>query len=440
MMRTDTGRNLGHNVQKFSRGLPNQMKANRRIVATGRTTSGRTIVGSSAINQAIKGNVGSIVNRGKSSAVNPQTRVSRGLAGKVTGNQSSKILNGSTVRRIIDRGKLNSTTGPFKADVFKGIKNPAKDLKLVTPGSKLSGLVKDLTVKVPGGMKILPFDPGKGNGHGHHGHDHHGHHHHDHHPGHDHHGHHHHDHHPGHHHHGHHHHHKPWIVISWTPGFYVPPVCPCPEPPVVVCPPPATTCPPPVEVPVIDPALPAPAEEEALASGDAVPAPAAPDDEKTAEGATELAEAEQPKADDAKQSTDIDLQVEYVQLVEAGDSEKELGPLYRVWVVNNGAAAITKPFDVVLVATNEDAPSQDAPYAAERVAEIGAGQRLSVEIRLPVDVMQLSVDAEGLPVPFKNLFAAADVQQELTELNEQNNALGVARTNVPDASMVAAVN
>jgi hypothetical protein len=144
-------------------------------------------------------------------------------------------------------------------------------------------------------------------------------------------------------------------------------------------------------------------------------------------------------ADGDDQSSDIDLQVDYVQLVEAGDPQQELGPLYRVWIVNNGGAAVAKPFDVVLVATNEEAPSQESPYAAERVVQIGAGQRLSVELRLPVDVLQLAVDAEGQPVPFKNLFAAVDVHQELTELNEQNNALGLARNNVPDASLVATV-
>jgi hypothetical protein len=140
-----------------------------------------------------------------------------------------------------------------------------------------------------------------------------------------------------------------------------------------------------------------------------------------------------------EQSLDIDLQVEYLQVVEPGSAEQELGPLYRLWIVNDGEADVIQPFDVILVATQEEAPSPESPYAAERVTKIGAKQRLSVEIRLPIDVMQLSVDAEGLPVPFTNLFAAVDVRQELTELNEENNALGVARSNVPDASLVATV-
>jgi hypothetical protein len=149
-------------------------------------------------------------------------------------------------------------------------------------------------------------------------------------------------------------------------------------------------------------------------------------------------EAGKPAPSEAvEQSKEIDLQVEYVQLVDSGDTSGDRGPMYRVWIVNHGKAAIAKPFDVVLVATNDDAPSQESPYGAERVTEIGAGQRLSVEIRLPVEVLQLSLDTDGLPVPFKNLFAAVDVQQELAELNEQNNALGVARADVPDASLLA---
>ena len=43
-----------------------------------------------------------------------------------------------------------------------------------------------------------------------------------------------------------------------------------------------------------------------------------------------------------------------------------------MWIVNRGKAPIIKPFDVVLIATNDDAPSQDSPYGAERVVEIGA--------------------------------------------------------------------
>jgi hypothetical protein len=363
------------------------------------------------------------------------TAVGRRFVDKViSGNKSnSKLPIGSSAGRIVDSKRLNPDKGPFNTTVFKGIKqgisNPvgesSKPFKFAPQGTKLPGFVSNLGIKAPGlhpkptidgpgGWKFPPIN-------GHH-HDHHGHHH---------------DHHGDHHNHGHHHHHKPWIVISWTPGYYVPPVGPCPEPPVVVCPPPAPTCPPPVVIPVADPQLPAPPDDESLAADDSGAPSNAPEAEKTEADATELASA--AKGDDAKQSTDIDLQVEYVQMVEAGNPESELGPLYRVWIVNNGGAAITTPFDVVLVATNEDTPSQESPYAADRVSQIGAGQRLSVEIRLPVEVLQLSVDAEGLPVPFKNLFAAADVRQELVELNEQNNALGLTRSTVPDASMVAAV-
>jgi hypothetical protein len=180
---------------------------------------------------------------------------------------------------------------------------------------------------------------------------------------------------------------------------------------------------------------PVPEEGEMLANEAPTQPAESPEADTTDVKPVTLASAE--KTSEGEQSSDIDLQVEYIQLVEAGDPQKELGPLYRVWIVNNGGDAVAQPFDVVLVATNEDTPSQESPYAAERISQIAGGQRLSVEIRLPVEVLQLSVDAEGLPVPFKNLFAATDVQQELTELNEQNNALGLARTNVPDASMVA---
>jgi hypothetical protein len=178
--------------------------------------------------------------------------------------------------------------------------------------------------------------------------------------------------------------------------------------------------------------------EETVSSDEAVPGN--PPAEQAGNDIVEQSPSDIAANDSQPSSPDIDLQIEYVQALESGDAENALGPLYRVWIVNNGGSEISQPFDVVLVATNDDSPSPESPYAAERVAKIGAGQRLSVEIRLPVEVLQLSVDAEGMPVPFKNLFAAADVEQELKELNEENNALGLARHDIPDASLLATVN
>ncbi len=246
------------------------------------------------------------------------------------------------------------------------------------------------------------------------------------------------------HHHGHHH---SWFVIQWVPTFFAPPVQRCPEPPVVVCPPPAPLCPPPGEVviaePPVTPDTPAPdAPPEDAQAEDGPPAPGIDDtkDSQVADGdppAPAIDGSTPAEQTNEPQSGEVDLQVEYVQVVDGGSAEQQQGPLYRIWIVNHGTAPVVQPFDVVLVASNEDAPPSDAPYAAQRVARIEAGARLSVEIRLPVEVLQMGVDAEGLPVPFKNLFAAVDIQQELVELNEQNNALGLARKDVPDAAMLA---
>lgn len=253
--------------------------------------------------------------------------------------------------------------------------------------------------------------------------------------------------HPHHPHHGHHH---PWFAIQWVPTFFAPPVHRCPEPPVVVCPPPAPLCPPPTEVIVVQtPAAEVGESASEVGTETDSPSPTADTDLASAttgetgataptdDAETSTAEAAEEEAVKEAQSGEVDLQVEYVQLVEDGNGEQQLGPLYRIWIVNHGTAPVVQPFDVVLVASNDESPSSDAPYAAQRVARIEAGARLSVEIRLPVEVLQMGADAEGLPVPFKNLFAAVDIQQELAELNEQNNALGLARKDVPDAAMLA---
>ena len=220
----------------------------------------------------------------------------------------------------------------------------------------------------------------------------------------------------------------PGVVIVFPP-IGCPPICHCPEPPVVVCPPPAVI----IEEPEIE--IPVPVEEEIDEEIVEVEEGSPPDEavEEPSEEAIVESETEPEPIDPET----IDLLVEYVQLVEAGNLEKEEGPLYRVWFVNNGESAIEREFDIALLASNDDAPSETSPFATSRVAKIGAGERLTVEIRLPAEVLQMETDVEGNPQPFKNLFAAVDTRQELEERDEENNALGLARADIPAADLLA---
>lgn len=110
---------------------------------------------------------------------------------------------------------------------------------------------------------------------------------------------------------------------------------------------------------------------------------------------------------------------------------------YRLWIVNNGPSDAAEPFDVSLIATAGEAPTESSPYVTRRVAAMKSGERLTVELQLPAEVMQIQTDGEGSPLPFQNLFAGIDTNQEYTEVNEENNALAVAGDSVPKAELLA---
>ena len=202
---------------------------------------------------------------------------------------------------------------------------------------------------------------------------------------------------------------RPPVDVYLPPTFVCPaPVPTCPAPPVAVCPPPAIVLP--------------PTEEEIIA----------PD--------PEIAEhpGDAPSAD-VEQNGPIDLQVEYIELVESRGQESDEGPLYRIWIRNEGEP-IVRPFDVAVVAMRNDRPDDDSPFVTSRVAKLDANSRASIEIRLPAEVLQMGIDVEGNSTPFKNLAVIVDALGELDEEDESNNALAYARTAIPDVNEIVAQN
>lgn len=221
---------------------------------------------------------------------------------------------------------------------------------------------------------------------------------------------------------GHHHHHVgyPWYCARPPVLVYLPPTYYCP-PPVTICPaPPITICPPPAVVVLPNEPTPAapvpPADSIADTEGDA------------------------PESETTKENTlgPVDLKVEYVELIELQGDEPGSGPLYRVWIYNAGPAPISQPFDLAVIATNADRPEEDSPFATVRVTKIDPDARLSVEIRLPAEVLQMGIDTEGITQPFRNLFVAVDALAELQETNEENNALAISRTAIPASDALVA--
>jgi hypothetical protein len=121
-----------------------------------------------------------------------------------------------------------------------------------------------------------------------------------------------------------------------------------------------------------------------------------------------------------------DLQLLAIRFVDPGHQEQQHGPRYRVWFRNNSTSPITRPFDVVLLASGDGRLVSDLPQAGLRVTSIEAGAVQSIDIRLPVEVYSMSKDPQGQPAPFRMLHALVDANREVIETSEVNNGAELA--------------
>jgi hypothetical protein len=127
---------------------------------------------------------------------------------------------------------------------------------------------------------------------------------------------------------------------------------------------------------------------------------------------------------------EYDLQLLAVRFVDPGHPEEQLGPRYRVWIRNNSDRAITRPFDVFLLASADQKISRDVLQAGVRVGSIGAGEVQAVDVRLPVEVASMGVGEQGEPAPFTTLSALVDANREVSETSESNNGARIAREEI----------
>jgi hypothetical protein len=130
------------------------------------------------------------------------------------------------------------------------------------------------------------------------------------------------------------------------------------------------------------------------------------------------------------QPEQYDLQLLAVRFVDPGHPDEKLGPRYRVWFRNNSETAITKPFNVMLFAGNDNRLTDDLPRNGVRVTAIEAGDTQSVDIRLPFEVAAMSRDAEGKPAPFKTLQVLVDAKREVEDFDRTNNGAVIPRQEV----------
>jgi hypothetical protein len=62
-----------------------------------------------------------------------------------------------------------------------------------------------------------------------------------------------------------------------------------------------------------------------------------------------------------------------------------------------------------------------------------AGQTLALDVRMPAETSAIGLSADGQPEPYKTLYGAVDVAQQLTESDEENNAKAFDRSQIKQA-------
>jgi hypothetical protein len=60
-----------------------------------------------------------------------------------------------------------------------------------------------------------------------------------------------------------------------------------------------------------------------------------------------------------------------------------------------------------------------------------AGEVVSLDIRLPVEALNMGINSEKQPVPFSWLIAVVDSREELQETKVDNNFAILARLDIP---------
>jgi hypothetical protein len=117
-----------------------------------------------------------------------------------------------------------------------------------------------------------------------------------------------------------------------------------------------------------------------------------------------------------------DLELLDVDMV--ADMNGEQGPIYRVSLKNNSPLPVFGVrVSLIAVLGRID---QSSPVVTLPIKEIAAGGIATLDVQMPVAVMQLGPEAAR--VPFETLVASIDSFNELPESNEFNNVVTVVRT------------
>ena len=113
----------------------------------------------------------------------------------------------------------------------------------------------------------------------------------------------------------------------------------------------------------------------------------------------------------------IDLELIDLQLMDAGDAARNLGPRYRVIYRNAGGLAAGN-FQVLLMASRDGSIDAEYPIATAEVAGLNGGETSQVDVRLPAAAQAADMAA---------LIVAVDRALQVDDVNRDNNAAVIDR-------------
>jgi hypothetical protein len=126
----------------------------------------------------------------------------------------------------------------------------------------------------------------------------------------------------------------------------------------------------------------------------------------------------------------VDVAFTSIRQIDAGNPSKNLAPAYRVSFQNNSNVDIEQAFDVAILASTDEKLTEKLPYTSVRVEGMAAGETKSVDIRLPIEAMQMGSD-DDQAAPFSFVHTIIDSQRELVETNKANNVSVDDREEIP---------
>lgn len=132
----------------------------------------------------------------------------------------------------------------------------------------------------------------------------------------------------------------------------------------------------------------------------------------------------------------IDVEFTKIEQLDAGDPENNVAPTYRVSFHNNSDVDITQPFDVAILAANDDKLVEGLPSASVQVDSLAADETTSVDIQLPAAAMTMGTD-DGKPAAFSYVHTIIDSQNDLVETDKTNNLSVDSCDDIPAVADVA---